>query len=75
MYSPNQTKALQQQTTALLKRDAKHPITLKDIEELRQVLRFHEHRYYILSDPLIADMKYDQLFMRWKQTHSSPVYQ
>lgn len=62
MYAPNQTKALQQQTASLLKRDTKHPITLKEIEELRQVLRFHEHRYYIMNDPLVADVEYDQLF-------------
>lgn len=32
------------------------------IEELRSVLRFHEHRYYILNDPLLSDYEYDQLF-------------
>jgi DNA ligase (NAD+) len=26
------------------------------------VLRFHEHRYYILNDPLLSDYEYDQLF-------------
>jgi len=26
------------------------------------VLRFHEHRYYILNDPLLSDFEYDQLF-------------
>jgi DNA ligase (NAD+) len=26
------------------------------------VLRFHEHRYYILNDPLLADAEYDQLY-------------
>jgi len=25
-------------------------------------LRFHEHRYYILNDPLLSDFEYDQLF-------------
>ena len=32
------------------------------IENLRNVLRFHEYRYYILNDPLISDYEYDQLF-------------
>src|SRR5262249_6750126 len=32
------------------------------IESLRAVLRFHEHRYYILNDPLVSDFEYDQLF-------------
>jgi DNA ligase (NAD+) len=26
------------------------------------VLHFHEHRYYILNDPLLADAEYDQLY-------------
>ncbi len=26
------------------------------------MLRFHEHRYYILNDPLLSDFEYDQLF-------------
>ena len=32
------------------------------IETLRNVLRFHEYRYYILNDPLVSDFEYDQLF-------------
>jgi DNA ligase (NAD+) len=29
---------------------------------LRNALRFHEHRYYILNDTLISDYEYDQLY-------------
>src|SRR5204862_1025324 len=32
------------------------------IELLREVLRFHEWRYYILNDPLLSDYEYDQLY-------------
>ncbi len=32
------------------------------IDDLRAVLRFHENRYYILNDPLLADTEYDQLY-------------
>jgi DNA ligase (NAD+) len=59
MYSKEQTKRLQSETTALTK---KKEIGAKEIESLRDVLRFHEHRYYILNDPLISDFEYDQLF-------------
>src|SRR5215204_3699070 len=59
MYSKDQTKKLQADTTALIK---KKDIVTKDLESLRDVLRFHEHRYYILNDPLISDLKYDQLY-------------
>jgi len=63
MYSPQQTKTLQKDTSALLKKLAKHSINGKDdIESLRNILRFHEHRYYILNDPLISDYEYDQLY-------------
>ncbi|MEO6734306.1 MAG: NAD-dependent DNA ligase LigA [Ferruginibacter sp.] len=33
-----------------------------DIESLREVLRFHEYRYYVQNDPLISDFEYDALY-------------
>ncbi|WP_205512983.1 NAD-dependent DNA ligase LigA [Longitalea arenae] len=62
MYSPDQTKAIQKLTTGLMEKNAQGHITEKDIDTLREVLRFHEHRYYIMNDPLIADYEYDQLY-------------
>jgi len=62
MYSANQTKSLQQLTASLLEKHSRGQVTEKDINTLRQVLRFHEHRYYILNEPLIADYEYDQLY-------------
>ena len=38
-----------------------------DITELKNALRFHEYRYYILNDPLISDTEYDQLYKRLEQ--------
>ena len=32
------------------------------IRDLRDVLRFHEFRYYVQNEPLISDAEYDQLF-------------
>jgi len=32
------------------------------VEELRGLVRSHDHRYYILADPEISDFEYDQLF-------------
>ena len=34
----------------------------KRIEELRKVLAYHSHRYYVLDDPEISDYEYDMLF-------------
>ncbi|WP_207514786.1 NAD-dependent DNA ligase LigA [Longitalea luteola] len=62
MYSPDQTKAIQKLTAGLMEKNTQGNITEKDIEPLRDVLRFHEHRYYIMNDPLIADFEYDQLY-------------
>lgn len=55
-------KALQGSTTELLKKIKAQALTAKDMESLRQALRFHEHRYYIQSDPLISDFEYDTLY-------------
>ncbi|MDQ6904149.1 MAG: NAD-dependent DNA ligase LigA, partial [Bacteroidota bacterium] len=55
MYNKEQTKELQSLTNGLLKgTDA--------IDDLRDVLRFHEYRYYILNDPLVSDEQYDMLY-------------
>ena len=62
MYSPDQTKSLEKLTTGLMEKNSQGHITDRDIDTLRDVLRFHEHRYYILNDPLIADFEYDQLY-------------
>jgi DNA ligase (NAD+) len=61
MYSPETTKKLQGSTATLLKQLEKG-ISSKHVDDLRDVLRFHEYRYYILSDPLISDYEYDQLY-------------
>ena len=62
MYSPEKTRELQKLTTALFKKRGTDSINKNAIEELRNILRFHEYRYYILNEPLIADYEYDQLF-------------
>src|SRR3954470_19124253 len=58
----DRTKELQQQTTALLGKIKKSTLGKDDLEDLRSVLRFHEHRYYIQDDPLISDFEYDSLY-------------
>ncbi|HSB92968.1 MAG TPA: NAD-dependent DNA ligase LigA [Flavitalea sp.] len=59
MYGTQETQELQETTTRLLK---KKSISETDISELKALLRFHEYRYYVLSDPLIADQEYDRLY-------------
>ena len=56
MFDKKQATALQQLTTQFLK--GGH----SDIENLRNILRFHEYRYYVQNDPLISDFEYDTLY-------------
>jgi DNA ligase (NAD+) len=35
-----------------------------EVEKLRELIRYHEHRYYVLDDPEISDTEYDRLFRR-----------
>ncbi|MGB9667430.1 MAG: NAD-dependent DNA ligase LigA [Thermosulfidibacteraceae bacterium] len=34
----------------------------KRIEELRELINYHNYRYYVLNDPVISDAEYDELF-------------
>jgi len=36
----------------------------REIEQLRDLLRYHEHRYYVLDAPEISDAEYDSLMRR-----------
>ena len=42
----------------------------KDLDLLRQVLVFHEYRYYILNDPLLTDPEYDTLYKALEKLES-----
>ncbi len=62
MYTSDQTKKLQKKTIELIDKLDKSDPEMKHIEDMREMLRFHEYRYYIISDPLISDFEYDQLY-------------
>ena len=64
MYDPRQTKILQALTGSLLKGGG------DDMEKLRDVLRFHEYRYYVQNDSLISDYEYDTLYKRLEKIES-----
>ncbi|MDE3214148.1 MAG: NAD-dependent DNA ligase LigA [Bacteroidota bacterium] len=66
MYTPEQTKHLESLTKELLGSGA-----APKIDSLRQVLRFHEYRYYILNDPLISDSEYDQLYKKLEKAEEA----
>ena len=70
MYSQEKIQSLRTQTKHFLSileiEDAK-----KEINDLRNVLRFHEYRYYVLNEPLINDFEYDQLYKLLERTEKS----
>jgi DNA ligase (NAD+) len=70
MYSSDQTRQLQDLSKSLLHRLAQKGLDKKDLGALRQVLVFHEYRYYILNDPLVADKEYDTLYKALEKLES-----
>jgi DNA ligase (NAD+) len=68
MYSQEKTRQLQYESLRFLKEADKGDISLMELPKLREVLKFHEYRYYVLNDPLIADYEYDQLFKALEKT-------
>jgi DNA ligase (NAD+) len=61
MFTTEQVKELQALATNWLN-NQNNLISIKDIAQLRNVLRFNEYRYYVLNDPLLSDFEYDQLY-------------
>src|SRR5437868_3124899 len=62
MYSKEQIHQLQSATKYFLSNaDSKKDLP-SEINALRELLRFHEYRYYVLDDPLISDYEYDTLY-------------
>src|SRR6266403_5043839 len=43
----------------------------KEMEELREKLRYHEYRYYVLDDPEISDASYDRMMNRLKELEAA----
>ena len=41
------------------------------IEKLREAVRYHQHRYYLLDDPEISDQEFDALFRELQQLEES----
>ncbi len=44
---------------------------VEQVEKLRERIRYHEHRYYVLSDPEIADPEFDEIFRQLKQLEAT----
>ncbi|CAN5759301.1 NAD-dependent DNA ligase LigA [soil metagenome] len=79
MYDQQQTKELQRKTTgwlAALKTLEEGQMTTGNMEDIRNILRFHEYRYYVQNDPLISDFEYDgiyNLLEKYEQQHPGAI--
>jgi DNA ligase (NAD+) len=60
MFSTTDIENLTLATKKLLKEQAN--LSASHLEELKKVLRFHEHQYYVLDQPSINDFEYDSLY-------------
>src|SRR5271157_769561 len=48
------------------------PSTIKkELQDLREKLRYHEYRYYVLDEPEITDAAYDRLMNRLKEIEAA----
>ena len=61
MYTNDQTKQFIELTKSFLLISIDE-INAEKVEELQDILRFHEYRYYVLNEPLVSDYEYDQLY-------------
>ncbi|MGB3076010.1 MAG: NAD-dependent DNA ligase LigA, partial [Chitinophagales bacterium] len=71
MYSTEEQKQLIALSTQLLKefpgKSLANKPDLNLIRGLHDVIRYHEWRYYVLSEPVIADVEYDHLYSYLKK--------
>ncbi len=64
MYTKEKAKGLQSATKEWLEHKEGLIVHTNNLENLRDILRFHEHRYYVENDPLISDFEYDTLYKK-----------
>src|SRR5688500_8726024 len=62
MFAEMEQVSLTKRTVEFLKDPEK--VKPARVEELRDILRYHDWRYYVLADPVITDFEYDRLFKR-----------
>ena len=67
MYTPERERELIELTRKLLKelpriREADHGKAEEYAPLLREVINYHDYKYYVQASPVISDYEYDQLF-------------
>jgi DNA ligase (NAD+) len=66
VYSSSEQQHLNQLTISLVK--GEKPLQpSEEVSAIRSVIKYHDWRYYVLSEPVITDRDYDMLFKRLKE--------
>ena len=65
MYSEQQQQHLNQLTQQLVKHTG-HLSEKEKIDSIKEVINYHDWRYYSLSNPVLLDVDYDKLFKELK---------
>jgi len=71
MFDKEEIKSLQEQSKAFLDKRNEEEFISQHVEDLRKCIRFHEHRYYVMDDPLIADVEFDLLYKLLEKTEAA----
>jgi DNA ligase (NAD+) len=62
MYSKEEIKDLQDKSKLFISTTQDEEFLVQNIKMLRDLIKFHEHRYYVMNDPLLSDFEFDQLY-------------
>ena len=69
MFDHSQQKSLFEKTKNFID----HEPTVNDLEALRDILRYHEWKYYVENNPVISDFEYDLVFKKLQKIeHDHP---
>ena len=69
MYSKEQQQQLNQLSLQLVKAESNFSDEEK-IVALREIINYHDWRYYVLSEPVVTDFDYDSFFKQLKELES-----
>ncbi len=64
-------KEIMTRSKQLIDAAASQSLTIESLDELKNIIRFHEHRYYVMNDPLLSDFEYDQLYKGLQQLEAA----
>lgn len=62
MHNNEQNRVYLEKSREILAKANDPDFLKKNVETLRDIIRFHERRYYVMNDPLISDFEFDQLY-------------